>query len=800
MTSIERSRNTKTRLITVIIASLLIISFVPYACLAYSGGDGTTGNPYQIANVADFQQLSATSADWGKSFILTANINLTGLTFTKAPIAPATYSDEEGFQGIRFSGVFDGNDHTISNLTITASTKDVIGLVGCVDQGGEVKNLGIVNANITGRDYVSGLVGVNWGSLISCYATGSVSGTGTVGGLVGMNGGTLTSCYATGSVTGKGDQVGGLAGFNGGSLTSCYATGSVTGTGNHIGGLAGRNGMKLPGTITSCYATGEVTGTSAYIGGLVGLNGDTITGCFWDTQTSGKTVGVGYGTSTGVTGETTVQMKTLSIFTLAGWDFTSVWMINEGIDYPKLQSIPIQPAGNLQVTLGSAGAISAGAKWNVDGGPWLNSADTVTGLSVGSHMVNYKSIMGWTSPLDESVTISNGLTNSISRDYTQKTGQSQFGSINGKNVKLTFKDCDGNDVMFSLTGVGYGEMDTYDCSFGQIELFDTTDKSVLTISTKGKTETSVGSIIVNGSLKGIVAKTTNLRGDITVTGSLGTLTLNDVADNHTITIGSPTVPNPNAAATFTFDRVADLTINCDMPVKAISATEWLGGSIDAPLVSSITTKGDKKRGLMGDLDVDVKTSSNIGAVKVAGELSGEWNCNMVKSITALDLDTFNLKLNQNPDAAVKVLSLGTLTVKGYFSGSNIKSAGHIGMITAGIMTDSNCFAGVTEGITGLPVAEAASFDNTSAIKSIAIKGIRGAYAPFFINSNIAAKNILSASIVCPQSNNSGVPFGLAADYIKKLIIKKADGTTTSLKELNESKDSQTIDGVEIRLY
>jgi hypothetical protein len=45
-----------------------------------------------------------------------------------------------------------------------------------------------------------------------------------------------------------------------------------------------------------------------------------------------------------------------------------------------------------------------------------------------------------------------------------------------------------------------------------------------------------------------------------------------------------------------------------------------------------------------------------------------------------------------------------------------------------------------------------------------------------------------------------VLFGLSANYIKKLTIKKTDGTTTSLKELKESKDSQTIDGVEIRLY
>ena len=88
MSYLERMKMKKARLITVITAALLIVSIAPYACLAYSGGSGTAEAPYQIANVADFQQLSATSADWSKSFVLTANINLTGLTFTPEGVAP----------------------------------------------------------------------------------------------------------------------------------------------------------------------------------------------------------------------------------------------------------------------------------------------------------------------------------------------------------------------------------------------------------------------------------------------------------------------------------------------------------------------------------------------------------------------------------------------------------------------------------------------------------------------------------------------------------------------------------------
>jgi hypothetical protein len=420
------------RFLSVILTAVLCISG---DVLAYSGGDGSAGNPYQIANVADFQQLSNTPTDWYLSFILTENIDLIGLTFAQAPIAPGTIIDLDGvFQGPKFTGIFDGNEHTISNLTINASTKAYIGLFGYVGSDGQISNLRIEGTVITGLAYVGGLVGYNSGTIISCqvtgsvngtaqyscnggglvgrnnsgtltdcYASGSVSGSEDIGGLVGVNSsGTLIRCHATGSISGTG-RLGGLVGYNDGvSITQCYATGSVTGSssgglvgqnwrpltncyatgsvsGNSdIGGLVGSN-IGSSATITNCYATGSATGTGKYnyyIGGLVGNTGGSITGCyatglvsgynyvgglvganysgisacFWDIQTSGKTVGIGYGTSTGVTGKTTTQMKTLSTFTSppASWDFSVTdgdpadWMmLRPGEDYPRLAWQPI---------------------------------------------------------------------------------------------------------------------------------------------------------------------------------------------------------------------------------------------------------------------------------------------------------------------------------------------------------------------------------------------------------------------------------------------------------------------------
>jgi len=62
-------------------------------------------------------------------------------------------------------------------------------------------------------------------------------------------------------------------------------------------------------------------------------------------------------------------------------------------------------AVSLQLTLGPAAAITAGAEWQVDGGTWQNSGAMVGNLSVGIHTLGFKTISGWTSPANQTVAI-----------------------------------------------------------------------------------------------------------------------------------------------------------------------------------------------------------------------------------------------------------------------------------------------------------------------------------------------------------------------------------------------------------
>lgn len=78
----------------------------------------------------------------------------------------------------------------------------------------------------------------------------------------------------------------------------------------------------------------------------------------------------------------------------------------------------VTQSGSLTVSIGPAGAVSAGAQWQVDGGSWQNSGATVSGLSVSTHTIHFKTVSGWTTPSDISAAVSSGGLTSKSGTYT----------------------------------------------------------------------------------------------------------------------------------------------------------------------------------------------------------------------------------------------------------------------------------------------------------------------------------------------------------------------------------------------
>ncbi|HML73769.1 MAG TPA: hypothetical protein PKB02_04665 [Anaerohalosphaeraceae bacterium] len=326
-------------------------------------GSGTADDPYQIANAKDLLCLGHRTLDWNSQYILVDNIDLSEVNFTQAVIAGG---------GGMFTGTFNGNSHVIAHLNINNPEQGLVGLFGQISSSGQVKKLRLINVNIIGRDNAGGLCGYNGGTINQCYVTGIVTGHFVcLGGLCGSNSGNIVQSCAIGVVTGNwsigglcGDNygtisqswamgsgvgnlwIGGLCGSNLGIISQSYSTDTVTGS-DYVGGLCGGN---YCGTINHSYATGITIG-NYFVGGLCGdMSSGTIINCFWNIETSGQSIGVGYGLSTGVTGKTTAEMMTRSTFTDAGWDFdaddgdTADWMmLRPGEDYPRLKWQTVYP-------------------------------------------------------------------------------------------------------------------------------------------------------------------------------------------------------------------------------------------------------------------------------------------------------------------------------------------------------------------------------------------------------------------------------------------------------------------------
>ena len=73
-----------------------------------------------------------------------------------------------------YTAAFEGNGHTIANLFINQPAVDRMGLFGTVGETGVLRNLAVVDADVTGKRMVGTLAGYVWGTVKLSYATGSV--------------------------------------------------------------------------------------------------------------------------------------------------------------------------------------------------------------------------------------------------------------------------------------------------------------------------------------------------------------------------------------------------------------------------------------------------------------------------------------------------------------------------------------------------------------------------------------------------------------------------------------------------
>lgn len=178
----------------------LVVSSAGTYDWSQSSQDGTEAHPYQIQTPGQLESLTDHPELWNKHFVLAADLDMVGRTYAIALIAPDPNDALAGFQGMPFSGVFDGQGRTIRNLTIVGGRgvrHDYVGLFGMVAWAGRVENVHLLDVKIEGgsgkRSFVGALVGYNAGTVADCSVSGVIDG-GNGDGLVGFNSGTISNC------------------------------------------------------------------------------------------------------------------------------------------------------------------------------------------------------------------------------------------------------------------------------------------------------------------------------------------------------------------------------------------------------------------------------------------------------------------------------------------------------------------------------------------------------------------------------------------------------------------------------
>ena len=269
----------------------------------------------QLAGLAQLVNDKTASVSFeGKTIYLDNDLDLSGSQWT--PIGDG--SNHARF----FAGTFNGQHHKIMNLNHHYTGDEVVrnGLFGVVSDGGTLKNLLVIDADIASNDdsLIAGILAdwVNGGTVENCYTSGKIEnnvGNKFVGGLIGQctwstqvkGCGSDATVISTESNEDDVDTVGGLIGqwensADSSSITDCWFGGSVSCNNIYsaVGGILGANFENFSGNkpgviIKNCIVatkniTGAEPGNITWITAVVKTH---VTDCIWpDTPPDGVTL------------------------------------------------------------------------------------------------------------------------------------------------------------------------------------------------------------------------------------------------------------------------------------------------------------------------------------------------------------------------------------------------------------------------------------------------------------------------------------------------------------------------------
>ena len=209
----------------------------------------TVGQLKMLANLVN----TGISTYEGKFFKLMNNLNYTDITYT-----PVGNDDHP------FCGTFDGNDKTISNVTLK-DEEQYRGIFGYVGNGGTVKRLTVNQSSFQGKSYVGSIAGrIKNATISNCHNQSHVSSASNAenyfGGIVGYaENSTIDNCQSSILAYTEGANcVGGIVGgISSGTVSNCFNFAEVSSqNGSNIGGIVGYNDGAV---LANNYYAGDCT-------------------------------------------------------------------------------------------------------------------------------------------------------------------------------------------------------------------------------------------------------------------------------------------------------------------------------------------------------------------------------------------------------------------------------------------------------------------------------------------------------------------------------------------------------------
>jgi hypothetical protein len=286
----------------------------------------------------------------------------------------------------------------------------------------------------------------------------------------------------------------------------------------------------------------------------------------------------------------------------------------------------------------------------------------------------------------------------------------------GGKTKAVYTDNIGQKVTVQMSGSGTGSVVFLGSTSVRTDAFEivttgTSPTSILTVSVAGGGQTTVTNLLVDSSIGTINAKTLNVTGTATITGSAYAVNLGYIAGSA-LAIGA----GEGGSVALAFRRVTNGTITSAIPIRTLTA----GAYID--------TSGSPS----------VITAPSVGAIKVTGNFGGTVDTDSVSSIRVS----------------------GTLT-------GTINATDSIGSVTAGSIVGGTINAGIEAGLTALPASEADFINKSSSIGSVS--------AGTFSDSDISSWDVQSVRLKKVQTTAGGQTFGVSGGVIGKVKAKATGG-------------------------